>query len=100
VTLLVIFHLTIKEVYKAINWQVIFHCRAISMGNGEHGNRKTLAEQLFGLFGWGPIALLSILYFLSSLTEIITNSAAVLLAPIAISTADTLGLMQDRFYSP
>jgi di/tricarboxylate transporter len=99
VTMLVIFRsLTIKEVYKAINWQVIFLIAgAISMGTAMEntGTAKLAAEQLFGLFGnWGPIALLSILYFLSSiLTEIITNSAtAVLLAPIAISTADTLGV--------
>jgi di/tricarboxylate transporter len=99
VTLLVIFRsITIKEVYKAINWQVIFLIAgAISMGTAMEntGTAKLAAEQLFGLFGnWGPIALLSILYFLSSiLTEIITNSAtAVLLAPIAISTADTLGV--------
>jgi di/tricarboxylate transporter len=99
VTLLVIFRsLTIKEVYKAINWQVIFLIAgAISMGTAMEntGTAKLAAEQLFELFGnWGPIALLSILYFLSSiLTEIITNSAtAVLLAPIAISTADTLGV--------
>ncbi|MFB0911040.1 MAG: SLC13 family permease [Flavobacterium sp.] len=99
VTLLVIFRsITIKEVYKAINWQVIFLIAgAISMGTAMEntGTAKLAAEQLFELFGnWGPIALLSILYFLSSiLTEIITNSAtAVLLAPIAISTADTLGV--------
>jgi di/tricarboxylate transporter len=99
VTLLVIFRsITIKEVYKAINWQVIFLISgAISMGTAMEstGTAKLAAEQLFGLFGnWGPIALLSILYLLSSiLTEIITNSAtAVLLAPIAISTADTLGV--------
>jgi di/tricarboxylate transporter len=99
VTLLVIFRsLTINEVYKAINWQVIFLIAgAISMGTAmeSSGTAKLIAEKLIELFGnWSPIVLLSVLYLLSSiLTEIITNSAtAVLLAPIAISAANTFGV--------
>ena len=99
VTVLVILRsITIKEVYKAINWQVIFLIAgAISMGTAmeNSGTAKLVAEKLIELFGnWGPIALVSVLYFLSfMLTGIISNSAtAVLLAPIAISTANTLGV--------
>jgi di/tricarboxylate transporter len=99
VTLLVIFRsITIKEVYKSINWQVIFLIAgAISMGTAmeSSGTANLVAEKLIGFFGnWGPIALLSALYLLTFLlTGIISNTAAaVLLAPIAISTADTLGV--------
>lgn len=99
VTLLVIFRsLTIKEVYKAIDWQIVFLIAgAISMGIAmeKSGTAKLLAEKLIGIFeNWGPIALLSALYLLSSiLTEIITNSAtAILLAPISIATADAMGV--------
>ncbi|MFT5336898.1 MAG: di/tricarboxylate transporter [Luteibaculaceae bacterium] len=99
VTMLVIFRsLTIKEAYQAINWQVVFLIAgAISMGLAmeKTGTAQLGAEKLIGLFGdWGPTALLSVLYLLSFLlTGIISNSAAaVLLAPIAISTANSLGV--------
>jgi di/tricarboxylate transporter len=104
VTLLIIFRsLTIKEAYQAINWQVIFLIAgAISMGIAmeKTGTAKLGAEKLIGLFGdWGPTALLSVLYLLSFLlTGIISNSAAaVLLAPIAISTANSLGVNAQPF---
>jgi di/tricarboxylate transporter len=64
-----------------------------------HGTAKLAAEQLFGLFGNGARCIVVYtLFFKFHFNGNITNSAtAVLLAPIAISTADTLGLMQTVF---
>lgn len=99
VTLLIIFGcITIKEVYKAINWEIIFMLAGtISLGIAieRSGTAKLMAEQLIYYFGhWGPAALVSVLYLTSSLlTELISNSAtAILLTPIAISLAETMGV--------
>jgi di/tricarboxylate transporter len=64
------------------------------------GTDKLIAENILRYFGsWGPIALLSVLYFVTTiLTELISNSAsAVLLTPIAISMADSLGVDAKPF---
>jgi di/tricarboxylate transporter len=64
------------------------------------GTAQLMAENILLFFGsWGPIALVSILYFVTMiLTSLISNSAsAVLLTPIAISMADTMGVDAKPF---
>ncbi len=97
VTALVLFRsITMVQVYKAINWNIIFLLAGtISLGVAmeKTGTAKLMAESILSIFGsWGPIALVSILYLVTTiLTEVISNSAsAVLLTPIAISMANTL----------
>ena len=99
VTLLVLFRLLdMQEVYKAINWQVIFLI-AGTIGLGvaleKTGTANVLAERLIYYIGdFGPVALVIVLYLITSLlTELISNAAsAVLLAPIAISAATAMGI--------
>lgn len=99
VTLLVMFRsLTMEGVYKAINWQVIFMIAgAISIGTAmeSSGAANLMSKYLIDIFrSWGPIALLTVFYLIGFvLTELISNSAtAVLLTPIAISAAHTMGV--------
>jgi di/tricarboxylate transporter len=104
VTLLVIFRsITIQEVYKAINWEIIFMLAGtISLGIAmeRSGTAQLMAEKLILYFGqWGPVALVSALYLTTSiLTELISNGAtAILLTPIAISIAETMGVNPRPF---
>ena len=64
------------------------------------GLDKVLAENLLGRAGeYGPWVTLSVLYLLTSiLTEVLSNSAtAVLLAPIAIATAQNMNVDPKPF---
>ena len=90
--------LTLDEAYGSINWQVIFLLAGVlTLGTALE---KTGAARLLGGYlvesvgAWGPMALVSALYLATSLlTEIMSNNAtAALLAPIAISTAENLGI--------
>ena len=87
-----------EEVYRAINWQVIFLLAGVlPLGVAMHtsGVAGWLAEQAVNLVGdMGPVAVLAAFYLLTAiLTETMSNAAAaVLLAPIAISTAEQIGV--------
>jgi di/tricarboxylate transporter len=104
VSTLVLFRsITMAQIYKAIDWNVIFLLAGtISLGIAmqKTGTDKLMAENILKYFGnWGPIALISVLYFVTTiLTELISNSAsAVLLTPIAISMADSMGVDAKPF---
>ena len=87
-----------EEVYEAINWQVIFLLAGVlPLGIAMHtsGAAGFMAEHAVGWVGdLGPVAVLAAIYLLAALmTETMSNAAAaVLLAPIAISTAEQIGV--------
>jgi di/tricarboxylate transporter len=90
--------ITIQQAYEAINWTVIFLLAAIlPLGLAmEKTGLAALIGQTIAAAGsaWGPLAVLSLIYLTTALlSEIVSNnSTAVLMVPIAITAADTLGL--------
>ena len=87
-----------EEVYQAINWQVIFLLAGVlplGIAMNTSGVAGVMAEHAVGWVGdLGPVAVLAAIYLLAALmTETMSNAAAaVLLAPIAISTAEQIGV--------
>ena len=98
VAMLVTRVLRLEEAYAAINWQVIFLLAGIlplGLAMQTSGAAGGLAERAVGLVGdMGPVAVLAVIYLMTSvMTDTMTNAAAaVLLAPIAISTAEQIGV--------
>ncbi len=98
VALLVTRILTIEEAYDAINWQVIFLLSGIlplGIAMQNTGAAGFIAERAVGVVGdMGPVAVLAVVYLMTSImTDTMSNAAAaVLLAPIAISTAEQIGV--------
>lgn len=90
--------ISMKEVYRSINWQVIFlMAGALSMGTAmqKSGLDILLAERFVnGLSGYGNVVVLAAIYLLTSfLTELMSNNAtAALMTPIALGIASTLGV--------
>ena len=88
--------LTLAEAYEAIEWRIIFLLGGIlplGIALETTGAARLLSSLLVDTVGvWGPVALVSAFYLLTSLlTEAISNNAtAALLAPIAISAAASL----------
>jgi di/tricarboxylate transporter len=90
--------LRLEEAYHAINWQVIFLLAGIlplGIAMQKSGAAGFVAERAVGAVGhMGPVAVLAVVYLMTSImTDTMSNNAAaVLLAPIAISTAERIGV--------
>lgn len=95
--------LDLEDAYKAIEWKVIFLLAGVlSLGVAleKTGAAQLLSSAMVDAIGaWGPIAVVAAFYLLTSLlTEAMSNNAtAALLAPIAIATADALGVDSRPF---
>ena len=97
VVLVIAGSVTIQQAYKAINWTVIFLLAAI-LPLGIAMEKTGLAEQIGrGIAdvgqGYGPLVVLSLVYLATALlSEIVSNnSTAVLMVPIAATTAQSIG---------
>ncbi len=88
---------TLEEAYRAIDWKVVFLLAGVlTLGTALEttGAARLISQGMVStLRAWGPGAVVSAFYLLTSLlTEMMSNNAtAVLLAPIAIAAAETLG---------
>ncbi|MDX1291859.1 MAG: SLC13 family permease [Hyphomonas sp.] len=87
-----------QEAYQAIRWDIlmlIFGMLALGTAMDKTGAASLLVGQLAGMTGGlGPLAVLAVLYLVTSfLTEIMSNNAAaILLTPIAIGIGSQLGV--------
>lgn len=91
--------INMQDAYRAVDWQVIFMIAgalSLEKAMSTSGLSDHIASFLTHDIGknLGPIAVISVLYLLTSiLTEIMSNNAAVaLLAPISISLSESLGV--------
>jgi di/tricarboxylate transporter len=90
--------ITLEEAYDAIDWRVIFLLGGIlplGIAMENSGAARWIAENTVQFVGsLGPYAVLAAFYVLTALlTETMSNNAsAILLAPIAVSTAVAMGI--------
>lgn len=95
--------LTIEQALESIDWKVIFLLAGVlplGLTLERSGGAQYIAEHTIGTMSqFGPLTALAVLFLLTSvLTEFMSNNAAaVLLAPIAISTAAGLGVDAKPF---
>lgn len=95
--------LTLEESYQAVEWRVVFLLAGVlplGIALEKTGAALFLSNSIVNTVGvWGPVAVLSAFYLLTSLlTETMSNNAtAVLLAPIAIASAQSLGCSPRPF---
>jgi di/tricarboxylate transporter len=90
--------LTMEEAYRAIELKAVFLIAGmlpLGIAMEQTGAARFLAEGMVGLVGpWGPLAVTAGLFILAALaSQVMPNPAvAVLLAPIALNTANDLGV--------
>ena len=90
--------LTMEEAYGAIEWKAVFLIAGmlpLGIAMEQTGAARFLAEGMVGLVGGlGPVAVLAGLFVLAALaSQVMPNPAvAVLLAPVALNTANDLGI--------
>ncbi len=90
--------LTPDEAYESIDWQVILLLAGIiplGLALQKTGGAAMVAGLLLDVLGpYGPIATLAAIYLMTSaLTEVMSNNAsAVLVVPIALATAESMGV--------
>ncbi|MFN2431395.1 MAG: SLC13 family permease, partial [Gemmatimonadota bacterium] len=95
--------LNLEEAYEAIDWQVIFLLAGIlplGIAMEETGTARWMADGVVSLAGGlGPVAVLGALYLFTALLNAVisNNAAAVLMVPIAISTAVAVGVDPRAF---
>ncbi len=95
--------ISIEEAYKAIDWKVIFLLGGIlplGLAMQETGTAAWLANIIIKpLINLGPLAVLACVYLVTAvLTSIMSNNAsAILLAPIALSIAEIMGISVRPF---
>ena len=88
-----------SDAYNSVNWNIIFLIIGM-LGIGKAmevtGGAQFIADGVLNIFGESPkpVIILAVVYLLSSiLTELISNNAvAVLLTPIVVGIAETLGI--------
>ncbi len=84
------------EVYESVDWRVIMLLAGVlpmGLALQSSGAATFLADRTLDVVGgWGPIALLAMIYLLTAtLTEFMSNNAsAVLLTPIAVAAANSI----------
>lgn len=92
-----------QEAYRSIHWPIlmlILGMMAIGSAMESSGAGALLVDRLFELVGpLGPIVVLSLVYFLTSLlTEFMShNASAILITPIAIDIASKMGVDSRPF---
>ncbi|MDE0835945.1 MAG: SLC13 family permease [Akkermansiaceae bacterium] len=92
-----------RNAYKAIEWDVLFMIYGmlgIGMAMQKTGGAEWIAMGVVGgMESYGPLAILAGIYLLTLiLTELVTNNAvAILMTPIAISVALSLGVNPRPF---
>ena len=90
--------LTPDEAYESIDWQVILLLAGIlplGIALQKTGGADMVANLLLNVLGpYGPLATLAAIYLMTSiLTEMMSNNAsAVLVVPIALATAESMGV--------
>ncbi len=95
--------ISLREAYAAIDWEIIFLLGGVlSLGKAleKTGAANLIADFLISTVGgWGPVALVSAFYLLTSIgSGIMSNKATVaMLTPIAIATARSLGVSARPF---
>ncbi len=95
--------ISLEQAYYSIDWKIIFLLAgSLSLGTAleKTGAAKLVSELIVNLAGsGGPLLVLSVFYLITlALTEVMSNTAtAALITPIAIVTANALGVDSRPF---